>query len=64
LRIRCGGKRGERIVGRGVGDLDQRLARRRVFDRERSSATRGAPLSADEKTFGEPIENGAFGSRC
>ena len=67
-------KRPERLVGRGerrlavgdgrVGDLDERLAGRRVLDRERAAAGRVAPLAADEELRGNRVEHGLLGARA
>ena len=48
-RLVRGGERGLGVVDRGVGDLDERLAGRRVLDGERPAAARGAPLAPDEE---------------
>jgi hypothetical protein len=45
------------VVGRGVGDRGDRLARRGVLDVERGAAGGVAPLAADEQLRGDRVED-------
>jgi hypothetical protein len=50
-RVECG----LRVVGGAVGDLGDRLARRRVLDRER--LRRRAPLAADVEALRDRLDD-------
>ena len=52
LAVGGGVERGLGVLGGRVGDLAERLAGRRVLDRERRAAARVAPLAADQKLLG------------
>ena len=63
-RLVGGGQRRLAVGDRRVGDLDERLAGRRVLDGQRPAAGPVAPLAADEELRRDRVEHGPLGARA